>query len=73
MITAEIKINGMLIGVVYAHNTGYVNGGNMVCGYDWEISHIGQHKDRQTGHLDHNRSHGWETLISKILETSKGE
>ena len=73
MITAEVKINGALIGVVYAHNTGYSGSGNMVCGYDWEITHIGQNKQPSTGKLEHNRSHGWEVLISKILEASKGE
>jgi len=71
MITAEIKINGALIGVVYAHNMGYAHGSNMVCTYDWEVTQIGQHRDPKTGKLDHNRSHGWEVLISKILEASK--
>ena len=36
MLTIEMKINGTLIGQVYAHNEGYVGHTN-ICEYKWHL------------------------------------
>ena len=71
MITTEIKINGNLIGYLYAHNVGAVNIASSYLDhlYNYEYKYYVIGKDEVvTGKVQHKRSTGAERLISIILK-----
>lgn len=74
MITTEIKINGILLGHMYAHNVGKANDGfgndRGRYRYDYEYYRIGKGRIIM-GSLTHNRSEGAEKLISLLLDEVK--
>lgn len=71
MLTVEIKVNGALIGHVYAVNEGKKISGRTLfpitgeCAYRWE--HYRPDAGVCTGRLKHRREDGAEALVSKIL------
>ena len=77
MIAAEIRINGQLIGSVYAHNIDYVADDCNVCHYDYDVQSI-PHDEGACfqGAVEHDRRKGWEALMATILvdaETTKNK
>ena len=68
MLTIEMKINGTLIGQVYAHNKGYVDGS--ICKYDWHCYQMDM-KGNPTitqGTLRHDRPDGFNKLAEAIFK-----
>lgn len=71
MFTAEIKINGALVSLVYGHNAMSIgDDGNHL--YEYEIHRLGK-GDVQKGVITHDRMDGIEKLVQLILtkETKK--
>ena len=75
MLTAEIKINGKLLGHLYIVNKGYV--GNIMDSnrdsiglhaYDYEYFEIGSNKKPKIGKVTHSREAGPLTLIRICTE-----
>ena len=70
MLTAELKVNGVLIGVLYIHNFGPANITPSDL-YDYEAVYhrIGVETAPQTGQFEHNRSAGAEVCVEKALKS----
>lgn len=72
MLTVEMKINGTLIGQIYAHNKGYVKGSYNECRYGYHLYQMDTGMDGKPsikeGTLIHNRPDGFNKLIKLILE-----
>lgn len=68
MFTAELKVNGVLIGVLYGHNEGYVDNGSDVCIYTWVYHRVDSMLKPQFGEVDHARSAGLAKLVGNILK-----
>lgn len=69
MLTAEIKVNGCLIGHIYAHNTGYVHAQNHdECSYEYHIYDVTEGSVIKSGRVEHARSSGAFALIQTIIE-----
>ena len=68
MLTAEIKVNGALIGHVYIHNEGYLGADTNVCGYTYHIYDVGEAAIVKEGHVEHDRSDGAFALINRVLD-----
>ena len=62
MLSAEIKINGSLLGHLYLHNLGYLKGKLTECEYEYEYYEIG--KKIIKGNVIHDRQDG----AIKLLE-----
>jgi hypothetical protein len=72
MLTAEIKVNGILLAHVYIHNEGYLpknlsNDPNF-CNYKYEIYEIGNDTGKSIfkGSVIHDRDLGWLSLLGTI-------
>jgi hypothetical protein len=78
MLTAEIKVNGCLIGHLYMVNTGPI--ANLEpsdlsgpCAYRWEYYHCDGYPPIQQGEgIIHDRDAGALGLIKKVIETIEG-
>lgn len=68
MLTAELKINGTLIGHLYGHNEGYNTDGS--CEYSWHYYKT-ETGAVVKGTLSHKREDGLEELIASILRSIK--
>ena len=67
MITAEIKINGTLLGHLYAYNTGIKSELDTdVYRYNYEYYKVGEGKVT-IGSITHSRADGAEKLISLLM------
>ena len=73
MLTAEIKINGALIAVLYAHReTANWHLGKLVENtYTWEYWSPGEKGFAATGTVVHDYDEGAEGLVRKILDEVK--
>ncbi len=70
MLTTEIKVNGTLIGHIYARNIGSVSTIDpSTCQYEYEIYYVGRNMTK-TGQISHDRGDGFEGLIWEILKDS---
>ena len=70
MLTVEIKVNGNIVGCLYAHNEGPIPGyneGGDEYHYSWEYYRV-RSKKIITGLCEHGRSDGIEVLVKKILQ-----
>lgn len=73
MLTAEIKINGSLIGVLYVHNMGYTGSMSQaeLCKYETvyhEIAARGLPRSAGFAGFKHDRADGARVCIIKALE-----
>lgn len=73
MFTVELKINGMLIGVIYGHNEGAARDPDDasfydpdLCLYTYSYFHCSDGRTVK-GTITHRRSEGLEILASRIL------
>ena len=69
MLTIEYKVNGTLIGQIYAHNKGYVDAGSDVCNYDWHCYSMSLRGVGTivSGDTTHSRAEGFEVLAAKLF------
>ena len=69
MLTVEMKINGTLIGQIYAHNKGF-NHDNNTHEYKYHMYQMGMDGEPviKEGWVSHYREDGFNKLISIILE-----
>jgi len=72
MLTIEMKINGTLIGQIYAHNEGYTVGGN--CKYMWHCYLMSLHGEPslKQGTIEHLRADGFTKLGAILMEAAGG-
>jgi len=69
MLTAEIRVNGMLIKHIYIQNKGVTPGFNDIYQYYYEVTNVGEGKEGiKTGFVSHSRSKGAFVLIDKVLK-----
>lgn len=65
MLSAELKVNGVLVAHLYGHNKGFTDpDGNYV--YFWELYEVGKSKV-SSGTLTHSRPDGLIVLVQKML------
>ena len=70
MLTAEIKINGCMIGHIYIVNEGEL-GTSGIYNYSWEYYKPGSDSPQRvvmSGHTSHTRGEGALTLIKKVVD-----
>ena len=71
MLTAEIKINGKLIGHLYIVNKGFVTFElgkiNDECDYEYECYMVEEEEPVIKGHVKHSRKSGALELIKKVI------
>lgn len=71
MLTAEIKVNGVLIGHVYIHNEGYVNDNldddDDMCNYSYHAYDVGEGEIIGRGTVKHPRKDGAFRLVERVL------
>jgi len=66
MFTAELKINGCLVGVLYGHNEGDIVSEPGVCEYHYHYHDI-EGGEVLSGDIKHLREAGLRSLVGKIL------
>lgn len=66
MMTAELKVNGALIGVIYLHNEGYVTSSDDLCTY--HVEYWEPNEGVQSAEITHARSDGALRLVGLIAE-----
>ena len=70
MFSAELKVNGVIVGMLYGHNKGYADKkATPECDYYIEYHTFGEYcKNVVTGNIIHDRDDGLGLLVSKALE-----
>ena len=70
MLTIEMKVNGTIIGQMYAHNKGYIDDGFDLCEYDYNcyLLNEGHNAELCTGVVTHKRSEGFAELSRVLFE-----
>ena len=70
MLTIEMKINGTLIGQIYAHNEGYVDDDFSLCNYTYHCYLMGMKGQPKLaeGSLQHKREKGFTVLAEKLFK-----
>lgn len=69
MFTAELKVNGVPVMILYGHNRGPVGPYDEEYQYFWELIEFGEGKDKiyEQGYITHWRSDGLGVLVKDIL------
>lgn len=74
MLIAEMKVNGTLVGVLYIHNTGWVEGQRSADLYNYEVVYhrVGSTEAPQVGAFKHSRADGADVCVEKALKSLHG-